>query len=233
METASFLSPASSATPARGVPRRPQTPVAEFGDESIIMTVHPGTATPIPGTYTPVPGSSSTPLGSLAGSPPAVAGAAPTATLEAYERQRRAVSLADLSEPIPRRWIYIGGVVVAIGIVIAIILALASGDSSGAGARGQQAGGKPVLAPIAVQTVDREMLLKAAIHDLQNGKTCEDRKDAVHRLAELGDVRAIDPLRRARSRRRGGVLGIGGSNTNACLKADAEAAIKQLGGTIR
>jgi hypothetical protein len=32
---------------------------------------------------------------------------------------------------------------------------------------------------------------------------------------------------------RGGVLGIGDHNTNGCLKADAETAIRALGGTLR
>ena len=32
---------------------------------------------------------------------------------------------------------------------------------------------------------------------------------------------------------RGGILGIGDSNTNACLKTDADDAIKALGGTLK
>ena len=46
-----------------------------------------------------------------------------------------------------------------------------------------------------------------------------------------GDKRAIAPLKKARYRMRGGVLGIGDKNTNSCLKAAAEAAIKQLSGS--
>jgi hypothetical protein len=79
----------------------------------------------------------------------------------------------------------------------------------------------------------RETLLKAALHDLENGKTCADRKAAIPTLVQLGDPAAIPALKKARHRMRGGVLGIGDSNTNACLKSDAETAIQALGGSLR
>jgi hypothetical protein len=82
-------------------------------------------------------------------------------------------------------------------------------------------------------TVDRDTELKAALHDLNDSQTCTDRKAAIPKLVELGDPRAIPALRSARYRMRGGVLGFAESNTNACLKTDAEAAIKALGGAIR
>jgi hypothetical protein len=47
-------------------------------------------------------------------------------------------------------------------------------------------------------------------------------------LAQIGGDEAIAALKRARYRMRGGVLGIGDDNTNACLTKDAEAAIKKL-----
>ncbi len=87
--------------------------------------------------------------------------------------------------------------------------------------------------PAAAATVDQDIQLKAALLDLQDGKTCTDRKAAVAKLVELGDPRAIPPLKSARYRMRGGVLGIGDSNTNGCLKLDAEKAIKALGGTLK
>ena len=43
----------------------------------------------------------------------------------------------------------------------------------------------------------------------------------------------IPALKKARGRYRGGVLGIGSSNTNACLKSDADTAIQALGGTLK
>ena len=75
-------------------------------------------------------------------------------------------------------------------------------------------------------TVDKETRFKAALHDLETGKTCADRKAAIPMLVELGDAAAIPALKRARYRGRGGVLGIGESNANACLRADAEKAIQ-------
>ncbi|MEP6860793.1 MAG: protein kinase [Deltaproteobacteria bacterium] len=82
-------------------------------------------------------------------------------------------------------------------------------------------------------TLDRDTAFKAALLDLQDGKTCTDRKAAIPKLVALGDPRAIEPLRRARYRMRGGVLGFGDSNTNGCLRTDADDAIKALGGTVR
>jgi eukaryotic-like serine/threonine-protein kinase len=76
----------------------------------------------------------------------------------------------------------------------------------------------------------REEQYKAAIQQLAKGKTCEQRKAAVAKLRELGDKRAIPALKKARYRMRGGILGLGDSNTNKCLKADAEAAIAALSG---
>jgi hypothetical protein len=71
------------------------------------------------------------------------------------------------------------------------------------------------------------------VHDLENGKTCADRKAAIPTLVQLGDQKAISALKKARYRMRGGVLGVGDSNTNACLKMDAESAIHALGGTLK
>jgi hypothetical protein len=91
----------------------------------------------------------------------------------------------------------------------------------------------PITLPSIVAGDDadtREMKLKAAMHDLETGATCPDRKKAVAALRELGDARAIPALKKARYRGRGGVLGIGESNSNACLAADAKAAIAALGG---
>lgn len=80
---------------------------------------------------------------------------------------------------------------------------------------------------------DTEERRKELITKLQTGKTCGDRKAAAIALGELGDKAAIPALKKARVRMRGGVLGIGSSNSNGCLKAAAEAAIKKLGGTIK
>jgi hypothetical protein len=119
----------------------------------------------------------------------------------------------------------IGGVL-AVVVVIAIIAALAGGGAS-SGRSGTHVAPVPVMVP---SPADRENAMKAAILDLTDGKTCELRRKAVAKLRSLGDVRAIPALKKARYRMRGGVLGIGDSNTNNCLRKDAEAAILALGG---
>jgi serine/threonine-protein kinase len=182
-------------------------------------TPPPSRATPVPSRATPVP-SRATPVPSRATPLP------------------RAGSIAQTSEPIPRKWILIAGVIVAIAIIVAIVLVVASrGGSSKPNHRAEaedSSGGNDIaVAPqppplLHDATVDRDVELKAALHDLELGKSCAERKAAIPRLVELGDTRAIDPLKRARYRMRGGVLGIGDSNTNSCLTADANAAIKEL-----
>ena len=112
--------------------------------------------------------------------------------------------------------------------MIAIIVGLASdGDKSKKAAK-KSSSNSPIMLPVPVKTVDKEMLLKALLHDLQTSKTCAERKAVIPQLVDLDDPRAIEPLRKARYRMSGGLLGIGADNLNHCLKADAEAAIKKL-----
>lgn len=74
---------------------------------------------------------------------------------------------------------------------------------------------------------ERVDLLASYTLDLQQGKTCDDRKVAVAELRALGDKRAIPALRKARSRPRGG-LGRKRVNTNACLRGAANEAVRHL-----
>jgi len=74
---------------------------------------------------------------------------------------------------------------------------------------------------------ERDAQLKALTHDLELGKTCVERKASIGKLVELHDARAVPVLKRARVRTGGG------NDSNACLKADAEHAIKELGGTLK
>jgi hypothetical protein len=130
----------------------------------------------------------------------------------------RAVSLAEVTETIPRRWIVIGGVVLLVLIVGAILLAVTSSGDYKAPAAGSASGAPPPAA-------DREMRLKALLHDLQNADTCAERRAAIAPLVALGDPRAIEPLRAARARTQGAA---GPESGNACLVRDADAAIKAL-----
>jgi len=195
----------------------------DFADSSIMMEVVPGTATPVHGVYRLPDGRMATPMpGTL---PTTSMGTAPT--VDALERQTRAVSLADLP-PLPKRWYIIAAIVVGVGIVFAIIAAIASGDEPRSKSTKTGGGAGPVMLPMPVKTIDKEMVLKALLHDLQTAKTCAERKETIPKLVELDDPRAIEPLRKARYRMVGGLLGIGADNANHCLKADAEAAIKKL-----
>jgi serine/threonine protein kinase len=165
---------------------------------------------------------------------------------------RAATAPSDSHEPIPKKWLWIAGIVLVAAIAIAIALKVSSGAPPAPKPKPHHAELTPTPAPppappapaIATPapeppaapveaTVDRDTSLKAALHDLETAPTCTDRKAAIPKLVELGDPRAIPELRAARYRMRGGVLGFNESNSNACLKADAEAAIKTLGGTVK
>jgi serine/threonine protein kinase len=74
---------------------------------------------------------------------------------------------------------------------------------------------------------DRIDRLDSYTLDLKQGETCPDRKEAVANLHALGNKKAIPALRKARHRPRGG-LGKKRVNTNACLRASANEAIRHL-----
>jgi len=176
----------------------------------------------------------------------------------AYPANTRAISLAE-APPIPRNWIKIGAIVVGLLAVIAIIAAIASGGGSKpkpTTLEEKPAEPEPKAKPKAaappkddkpkaadkkdepqtipeLATVDRDTQLKALLRDLDTLPKCPERKAVIAKLVELGDDRAIKPLKAARFRMRGGVLGFRQSNSNACLKADAEAAVKALGGSLK
>jgi serine/threonine-protein kinase len=200
-------------------------------DSSIMMEIMPGNphATPIHGSYRLPDGRIATPMPGTISGP--VSSSAPTVESGAVERQKRAVSLHDINlPPLPKHWYIIGAAVVGLGILIAIIAALASGGEKASSKKQtpRKTSSAPVVLPAPMKTIDKEMVLKALLHDLQASKTCAERKAVIPKLVDLGDARAVEPLRKARYRMSGGVLGIGADNLNHCLKADAEAAIKKL-----
>lgn len=169
-------------------------------------------ATPVPGSMfaTPAPYSTPTPMPFTA-----EIGTAPTMGQMPQAAQR--ISLADIKEPLPQKY-----KVIAILIVLGSMLAAIYFFTRPTGEKGK------TTQIISVPTADNETRLKAALHDLETGKTCADRKTAIPTLVDIGDDRAIAALKRARFRGRGGVLGIGESNANACLKTEAELAIQKL-----
>jgi serine/threonine-protein kinase len=178
--------------------------------------------TPLPMFMTPPPYPAGTPA---TPSPYSELGSAPTQSLEHIPQQRRATSIVDTSEPLPKAVKLAALVIVALAIVGAAYFMF-----------GRKTGNKTsiVTVPVAVPSaIDKETMLKAALHDLETGKTCADRKSAIPTILKVGDPKAIPALKKARYRMRGGVLGIGDNNTNACLKTDAETAIQALGGELK
>jgi hypothetical protein len=134
-------------------------------------------------------------------------------------------TIADAG-PLPRKYIVVA-ILIVVGAIATALYVVSSSSTKSAVNSGSTAVVVPV--PIAgMSTVDKETRFKAALHDLEAGKTCADRKAAIPVLVELGDVRAVPDLKKARYRGAGGVLGIGESNVNACLRSDAEKAIQTL-----
>jgi serine/threonine-protein kinase len=165
----------------------------------------------------------------------------PIAAGEQRPMPARIVTLADLAEPLPRKWVKMAGVIVGVLILVAVALLISRCGSSKTNpsppkrseAPAAVPPAKPVVVPMPVPTIDHDTALKAELHDLESGRTCAERKAAIPKLVELDDPSAIPPLKRARYNMHGGVFGFGEENWNACLKADAEAAVKALGGTLK
>lgn len=151
----------------------------------------------------------------------------------------RATSAAGVARPLRRRQRALLGGVIAIAMVLGIVF-VRGGDKAPSHATrpapsAVQPASPPTPAPVPVaipepesSRPDREVQLKALLHDLSTGKTCAARRVVISQLVALGDARAIPALKAARYRMRGGLLGVGQKNANACLKADAEAAMRAL-----
>ncbi len=192
-------------------------------------------ATPFPGSAytTPMPGArliAAPPAGGYGTPLPAPAGAVslPTGPQQPEGILAWFLSLAPWLRDrnvVMRRLKWVGGGALVIGLLVAIITSQAPDSKKAAG---PAAPPSITEIPQIITGPSSEERLKAALHDLTSGKTCADRKAAVARLADLGDPAAIPALKKARYRMRGGMFGVGDSNTNACLKADAEAAIDKL-----
>ncbi|HSD89954.1 MAG TPA: serine/threonine-protein kinase [Kofleriaceae bacterium] len=202
------------------IPAGPHSaPIASPG-ASFLMTPPPtaygqriGQPTPPVGVMTPMPFASEM-------------GTAPTQSVESLPAAARQVSLHDIKEPLPQKYKVIAAAILLAAVGVAVFMMASGGGKGGADQPSKIVPG-PVPAP-----VDRGTVIKAALHDLESGKTCADRKAAIPTLVEYGegDDQVIAALKRSRYRMRGGVLGIGDSNTNQCLKQDAEMALQQLQG---
>jgi tetratricopeptide (TPR) repeat protein len=65
--------------------------------------------------------------------------------------------------------------------------------------------------------------------DLAQARTCDEKREAIQKLGESGDPRAIEPLKKARAERRSLLGGFLGSSGNACVAKDIDAALTALG----
>lgn len=176
------------------------------------------------GPHAPIGAMTPMPFASELGTAPTLSRLTPTPMPMAA----RTVSVAESGAPIPKKWLKVAGALVVVGVVGAIGLVV-----FGHGGSKDEPTTTPILVPVPVPTespADKDIKLKALLHDLETGKTCPERRAAVLALQELGDARAVPELKRWRHRMYGGFVGLGESDANACLTKDADAAIKALGG---
>jgi hypothetical protein len=113
----------------------------------------------------------------------------------------------DPRETIPVSWIVRSAILVGLVLIAALVLSVAARCTGHA-------------AP-AAPAVDRAAQLRALLDGLEHGRTCADRRAQIAPLVALGDRAAIEPLQRARARTTG-------ADSNACLIADADAALRAL-----
>jgi len=183
----------------------PATPGAARASQSMGIPAGPYT-TPIPGTttFTPSPSFLATPM--------------PFPVAPAPKEPVRATTARVFAPATPRRrrgkWIAIAAAVVVAGGVATYAL-LPHSNAAPADAPPAMVPAQP--APPAID--EHAARVDAALRALQNGATCAERKQAISRLVELGDRKAVPALKKARSR----------GKPNACLRADADQAIAKLG----
>jgi hypothetical protein len=72
--------------------------------------------------------------------------------------------------------------------------------------------------------------VKSLTLDLQQGKTCEERRQAVKALAATGDKRALEPLQKMKRARGNFLQDLLGRPGNQCLRKDLDQALEALGG---
>jgi len=161
-----------------------------------------------------------TPLPTTAG---ALAAAPVSLVMTPAPRAIRAVSLAEVGEPIPLAWIVRSGVLAGLVVVVALVLAIGTHCTRTPPSPGAATVGAP--GPGSARPVDRDAPLGALLRELERGKTCAARAAPIEKLVELRDPRAVPVLKRARDRTGSG------DDSNACLKADAERALKALAST--
>lgn len=74
---------------------------------------------------------------------------------------------------------------------------------------------------------DQVDYVKSYALDLTQGRTCDERREAVSKLVETNDARAIEPLKKARRTARGLSTLFGGGNY--CIRKEIDAGLEELG----
>ncbi len=225
--TIEYLQQIDEVLRAHGFEVAPAPPVAR-ASQSIGIPVGPfasptpAPGAPLPGMITPSPSFMSTPA------PFPVVARAPTPV---PARRASEPKLArEPTEPAPRQhsarrtWIALGAVALVAGIAAVLLLAVgARAGHDGPVANGPPASVLPTLPSVQRPAADdHEAQLGSALHDLQDGATCPDRKKALAKLVELGDAKAVPAIKKARAR----------GKPNACLRAAADQALKTLSSRI-
>src|SRR5262249_29678305 len=149
------------------------------------------------------------------------------------------------TEPVPRKWILIGGAVLLILVLLAVIAGMATrGDGAKTPAKAPTSSSDeappprpspPPAEPAQPATTPRvapfahEGQRKSALAELKNYKrTCQERSKLIPIIVDLDDPAAIAPLKAARYVGYGGVLGFGEKNANWCMTKELDAAVKEL-----
>jgi hypothetical protein len=187
-------------------------PVGPFG----VVTPASG-GTPLAGMLTPNPSFLAT-----ATALPAVSRIATATRDAASEAEPGQAALQSASRA--RRYRLPSLAIAALAVVACTVVAAVWLDHDSKASQAQPAAATPAAAQPMVQPSagTHDASLKAALHDLEQGATCTDRKNAIARLVELRDPKAIPAIKKARAR----------GKANACLRATANEALKALAGRI-
>jgi hypothetical protein len=202
---------------ANGVEVTP-APLSVRASQSIGIPVGPfAFATPVPGRLTPFPAARSKTAAAMHVAP---AASTPVPSLSAT-----ATKPVDAKSRIARpRWIVLAG----IALVATIALAIGWSGRARRNHHEPTASEKSVAAvptPVAVPpspAPEHDAKLKAALHELQDGTTCPERKKAIAKLVDLRDTNAVPAIKKARAK----------GKANACLRTAVDQAIKALDGRI-
>jgi len=200
---------ATRAATAQPVPARSAVLVASVPASS--ATPVPG-ATAVRGASARVPDSQVREATDPRGSAPAPPEAPRASELAGMPRAARAVSLADVSEPIP----------LIVGALVMSIAGRCVAREASPVAPAPTAPAPTAPAPAAAP-VDRAAQVRALVHGFEHGRTCGERRAALGKLVELREPLAAEVVKRARQRT------ATGDDGNACLTSDLDRAVKALG----